>query len=266
MRLESGLSARTIARRVSSVSGLYAYLIARGDTAVQANPVPHGLSTRRQGGTRKTRTTPLVRVPRTLPKILQPGEVDRLIAALRTDRDRAMVLAMLLAGLRRCEGRRRGGHARRAGIGRSRRGRPVNAVPAEPVAVRGSAGTPAEVQWAQIEAAAPQVAATMKRYLQRLGAVLAPKSVEAAENALRQFTRWMLTDTQIDAITNTPRRHRGLQGVAGRPTWTARSALGRDASAAAAHRARVLRADHRVGLARRPAPQPGHRRGHSEEA
>jgi integrase/recombinase XerD len=46
---------------------------------------------------------PLVRVPRTLPKILAPGEVDRLLAALRTDRDTAMVLAMVLAGLRRCE-------------------------------------------------------------------------------------------------------------------------------------------------------------------
>jgi integrase/recombinase XerD len=29
---ESGLSARTIARRLSSVSGLYAYLVARGET------------------------------------------------------------------------------------------------------------------------------------------------------------------------------------------------------------------------------------------
>jgi integrase/recombinase XerD len=35
---ESGLSARTIARRLSSVSGLYAYLVARGDTPVQAKP------------------------------------------------------------------------------------------------------------------------------------------------------------------------------------------------------------------------------------
>ena len=46
---------------------------------------------------------PLVRVPRTLPKILSPGEVDALLGALRTARDRAMVLAMLLGGLRRCE-------------------------------------------------------------------------------------------------------------------------------------------------------------------
>jgi integrase/recombinase XerD len=100
---ESGLSARTIARRLSSVSGLYAYLVARGDTPVQASPVPRGLPTRRQGGSRKSRTVPLVRVPRTLPRVLAPGEVDRLVAALRTDRDKAMVLAMVLAGLRRCE-------------------------------------------------------------------------------------------------------------------------------------------------------------------
>jgi integrase/recombinase XerD len=100
---ESGLSARTIARRLSSVSGLYAYLVARGDTPVQVNPVPRGLMTRRQGGTVRSRTAPLVRVPRTLPRILPPEEADRLVGALRRHRDRAMVLAMLLAGLRRCE-------------------------------------------------------------------------------------------------------------------------------------------------------------------
>ena len=37
---ESGLSARTIAGQLSSVSGLYAYLIARGDTSLGTNPVP----------------------------------------------------------------------------------------------------------------------------------------------------------------------------------------------------------------------------------
>src|SRR5215470_12342590 len=100
---ESGLSARTIARRLSSVSGLYAYLIARGDTPVRVNPVPRGLMTRRQGGTMRSRMAPLVRVPRTLPGILAPEEADRLVGALRTHRDRAMVLGMLLAGLHRCE-------------------------------------------------------------------------------------------------------------------------------------------------------------------
>src|SRR2546429_5479128 len=60
--------------------------------------------TRRQGGSVRSRTAPLVRVPRTLPGILSPAEADRLVAALRTHRDRAMVLAMLLAGLRPREG------------------------------------------------------------------------------------------------------------------------------------------------------------------
>jgi integrase/recombinase XerD len=100
---EAGLSARTIARRLSSVSGFYAYLVARGDTPVATNPVPRGLSTRRRGGSKRSRTTPLVRVPRTLPKILSPEEVTALLGALRTHRDRAMVLAMVLGGLRRCE-------------------------------------------------------------------------------------------------------------------------------------------------------------------
>jgi site-specific recombinase XerD len=38
-----------------------------------------------------------------LPRILHPGEVDALTAALRTHRDRAMFAAMVLGGLRRCE-------------------------------------------------------------------------------------------------------------------------------------------------------------------
>ena len=100
---ESGLSARTIARRLSSVSGFYAYLVARGDTPVASNPVPRGLSTRRQGGSKRSQSVPLVRVPRTLPTILLPSEVQSLVSALRTHRDRAMIFAMLLGGLRRCE-------------------------------------------------------------------------------------------------------------------------------------------------------------------
>ena len=55
---ESGLSARTIARRLSSVSGFYAYLVARGDTPVTANPVPRGLQTRRAGGRARRRPIP----------------------------------------------------------------------------------------------------------------------------------------------------------------------------------------------------------------
>ena len=75
---ESGLSARTIARRLSSVSGFYSYLLARGDTAVTVNPVPRGLSTRNKSGSRHTTRAPLVRAPRTLPTILSPRDVDGL--------------------------------------------------------------------------------------------------------------------------------------------------------------------------------------------
>ena len=74
---ESGLSARTIARRLSSVSGFYAYVVARGDAGLDTNPVPRGLSTRRRGG--RTRTVPLVRVPRTLPKILASRRGHRVV-------------------------------------------------------------------------------------------------------------------------------------------------------------------------------------------
>jgi integrase/recombinase XerD len=100
---ESGLSPRTIARRLASVSGFYAYVVARGDTSLTANPVPRGLSTRRRGSSKKAQIVPLVRVPKTLPKVLTPAEVTALFAALRTARDRAMVEAMVLGGLRRCE-------------------------------------------------------------------------------------------------------------------------------------------------------------------
>jgi len=100
---EAGLAARTLARRLSSVSGLFTYLVARGDTGVVANPVPRGLATRRPGRGRGNGGVPLVRTPRTLPRVLSPAEVDALLGALRTRRDRAMVEAMLLGGLRRCE-------------------------------------------------------------------------------------------------------------------------------------------------------------------
>ena len=95
-----GVSARTLRRRLSSVSGLYPFLQARGDVA--ANPVPRGLPTRRERQ-RPRPGVPLVKVTRTLPVILSPAEVDALTAALRTHRDRAMVAAMVLGGLRRCE-------------------------------------------------------------------------------------------------------------------------------------------------------------------
>jgi len=96
---EAGLSARTIKRRLASVSGLFNYLVIVGDA--NANPVPRGVSRRR--GRRRGGAGALVRVPRTLPKVLDPPEVNALMGALRRWRDRAMVEAMVLGGLRRCE-------------------------------------------------------------------------------------------------------------------------------------------------------------------
>ncbi len=96
----SGLALSTIKRRLSSVSGLYSYLLAT--ERVDRNPVPRGLVTRRlvsrhRGG------TPLVRPARQLPRVLNPEEVVALMGALRKWRDRAMVEAMVLGGLRRAE-------------------------------------------------------------------------------------------------------------------------------------------------------------------
>ena len=87
-------------RRLSLISGFFAYLQARGDVA--ANPVPRGLPTRRERS-RPGQGVPLTRRTRRLPRILTPVEVDALTSALRTHRDRAMVAAMVLGGLRRCE-------------------------------------------------------------------------------------------------------------------------------------------------------------------
>lgn len=97
---EAGLSARTIKRRLASVSGLFGYLMTRDDLTIDRNPVPTGLANRRRGD---RRGAPLLRTPRTLPRVLGPGEVELVLGALNTSRDRAMALAMLLGGLRRCE-------------------------------------------------------------------------------------------------------------------------------------------------------------------
>jgi site-specific recombinase XerD len=99
---ERGLSARTIKRRLATIAGLYEYLLVRGDTTVLRNPVPRGLALRRNSG-RVIRGVPLIRTPRTLPRVIDPDEANAFLAALRKYRDRAMVEAMLLGGLRRCE-------------------------------------------------------------------------------------------------------------------------------------------------------------------
>ena len=70
---------------MATIAGLYDYLIVRGDTS--ANPVPRGLATR-SGGQRAVRGVPLIRAPRTLPRVVDPADIDAFTGSLRTQRDR----------------------------------------------------------------------------------------------------------------------------------------------------------------------------------
>jgi len=105
-------AASTVNRRVAAVRAFFEYLVMTG--ARTDNPVPsprrgQGLRPaargllghlgpgRPRGGGR------LVRQPRRLPESLPASQVDAFVSSLRTHRDRAMALAMLLGGLRCAE-------------------------------------------------------------------------------------------------------------------------------------------------------------------
>mgnify|MGYP001391784131 CR=1 FL=1 len=62
-------------------------------------------------------------------------------------------------------------------------------------------------EWAHMSGAAPQLVATMRRYLVQLTTFLAPRSVEVADETLRQFTRWVTTTTDIAVVADIERRH-----------------------------------------------------------
>ena len=62
---EKGLSDRTIARRLATLSGLYGYLSACN--LIGANLVPTGSSISARTNRPRARTAPLIRKPRTLP-------------------------------------------------------------------------------------------------------------------------------------------------------------------------------------------------------
>lgn len=102
----------TINRRVAAVRSFFEFLVMR--RLREANPVP---APRRGQGLRPTargmlghlgpgrarRGGRLVREQRRLPESLDLADVQAFLAGLRTHRDRAMVLAMLLGGLRSAE-------------------------------------------------------------------------------------------------------------------------------------------------------------------
>jgi site-specific recombinase XerD len=105
-------AASTVNRRVAAVRAFFEYLVMTG--VRDGNPVP---SPRRGQGLRPTARGllghlgagrprgggRLVRQPRRLPESLPASDIDVFVASLRTHRDRAMVLAMLLGGLRSAE-------------------------------------------------------------------------------------------------------------------------------------------------------------------
>jgi integrase/recombinase XerD len=96
----AGLALSTIRRRLGSVSGFFAHLVALD--RMDANPVQRGMAVR-SPVMREKRVVPLIRPVRQLPKILEVDDVKRLLSALNTSRDRAICEAMVLAGLRRNE-------------------------------------------------------------------------------------------------------------------------------------------------------------------
>jgi len=78
---ERGLASRTIKRRLATIANLYEYLLVRGDTSVTRNPVPRGLALRRPGGRTVVRGVPLIRAPRTLPRVIDPPEANAFVGA-----------------------------------------------------------------------------------------------------------------------------------------------------------------------------------------
>jgi site-specific recombinase XerD len=96
-------------------------------------------------------------------------------------------------------------------------------------------GGQAEAEWAHIGAAAPQVAAVMGRYLRQLGTFLAPRSVEAADIALRQLARWMITEAGLAAVADI-----GRDDIEDFKVWLAtRPRSGQETITAETHRQRM---------------------------
>ena len=144
----------------------------------------------------------------------------------------------------------------------------MSALPARaPQGTGQRAGSVAVSEWARLQAAAPQAAATIHRYLRQLGTFLAPGSVTAAENALRQFARWMVTEAGITAIADV-----GRDDIEDYKVWLAAQPRGGGQTITAETHRQPMRTIRQfferiieAGLARRTAPQPGHRLGHPQE-
>lgn len=105
-------AASTVNRRVAAVRALFEYLVMAGVRTDNPVPTPRrgqGLRPSQRGllghlGPGRARSGGrLVRQPQRLPESLSTNDVDAFLTSLATHRDRAMVLAMLLGGLRSAE-------------------------------------------------------------------------------------------------------------------------------------------------------------------
>lgn len=109
LRSGRGAAASTMNQRIAAVRGLFEFAViagARDDCPVPAARRSSGARAKRRGllghvSSGRPRTGGrLVREPRRLPESLDSADVDEFFADLFTYRDRAIVLAMLLGGLR----------------------------------------------------------------------------------------------------------------------------------------------------------------------
>jgi site-specific recombinase XerD len=109
LRGRRGAAPATMNRRVAAVRGLFEYLSMTGlrtDNPVPAARRSSGLRVSRRGllghlGPGRPRSSGrLVREPRRLPEAIEPEQVSAFLTDLSTARDRAIVLAMVLGGLR----------------------------------------------------------------------------------------------------------------------------------------------------------------------
>lgn len=109
MRSGRGAAASTMNQRIAAVRGLFEFAVITGhrdDSPVPAARRSSGARAKRRGllghvSSGRSRTGGrLVREPGRLPEALDAGDVDEFFADLLTYRDRAIVLAMLLGGLR----------------------------------------------------------------------------------------------------------------------------------------------------------------------
>jgi integrase/recombinase XerC len=110
-----GAAPSTVNRRTAAVRALFEHQLMLGLLATNPVPAPRrgqGLRPKARGmlghlGPGRPRGGgKLVREPRRLPEALDPEDVTTFLTDLRTHRDRALVLAMLLGGLRAGEVRR----------------------------------------------------------------------------------------------------------------------------------------------------------------